>query len=320
MTPLFDLSTCWFLTGPTASGKTAVALALAERIGAEIISLDSMAVFRRLDIGTAKPSPAEQARVRHHLVDVAEPEDEFSVAEYLEASVRAEGEIRARGKQVLFAGGTPLYLKALLYGLFDGPPADWELRRALEAEAAESPPGHLHAKLAAVDALAAERLHPNDTRRLVRALEVFLKTGRPISAWQSQFAASHPRESVRVFQLDWPRDVLHARIDARVEAMFAAGWIEEVRGLQAEGRRLGRTASQAVGYQEILAHLAGELDRPTTIERVQFRTHQFARRQCTWFQRLPECRRLALFEPFEADAVAADIERQGCTIAPARDV
>jgi len=222
---------CWYLTGPTASGKTVVGVALARLIGAEIVSMDSMALYRGMDIGTAKPSPQQRAAVPHHLVDVLEPHQQFSLASYLAAADRAAEDIRNRGKQVLFVGGTPLYLKGLLRGIFHGPPADWQFRKRLQAEAARQPPGWLHQQLARVDPQAAARLHPNDTRRLIRALEVFTKTGTPISQLQQQFDKGAPADQRRVFVLDWPRDELYRRIEQRVDQMFAAGLVEEVQRL-----------------------------------------------------------------------------------------
>lgn len=305
----------WFLTGPTASGKTAVGLVLAERIGAEIVSLDSMAVYRGLDLGTAKPTTAERARVPHHLVDLVEPEEEFSVAEYLAAAARACDAIAARGRAALFVGGTPLYLKALLRGLSPGPPADWALRRELAEWAEGAGPSALHARLAQVDPAAAARLHPHDTRRLIRALEVHATTGQPLSASQTQFTAAAPAHP-RVFVLDWPREVLYERINRRVEAMFAAGLVDEVQNLLAAGRRFGRTAGQALGYHEVLAHLAGQRDLAATIELVQRRTRQFAKRQGTWFRSLAECQGVDQTRFASVEAAAGEIAHQGQAEAP----
>jgi tRNA dimethylallyltransferase len=221
-----QIADSWFLTGPTASGKSAVGVALARRIGAEIISMDSMALYRGMDIGTAKPTPQERRSVPHHLIDVIEPGDEFSLAQYLSAAGREAAEIAGRGRQSLFVGGTPLYLKGLLRGIFEGPPADWPLRRRLADEAQTHGGAWLHERLAQVDPAAAARLHPNDTRRLIRALEVFEKTGQPISRLQRQFQIGRRSEECRVFVLDWPRPELHVRIDRRVREMFAAGLVE----------------------------------------------------------------------------------------------
>lgn len=322
------LAEAWYLTGPTAAGKTAVGLALAERLGAEIVSLDSMAVYRGLDIGTAKPTAAERHRVPHHLIDICEPTESFSVAQYLAAARRAVDEIRGRGRQVLFVGGTPMYLKALLRGLFAGPPANWELRKQLLSEAQQLGPRALHERLARVDPRAAARLHENDTRRIVRALEVFQSTGRSIVDWQTQWdkrtpdieevasgEAVMPSEDVgnqrsstaRVFVLDWPREQLYARIDARVQAMFAAGLVDEVRDLLAAEQSLGRTARQALGYREVLEHLAGQRDLPATIELVARRTRNFAKRQLTWFRGLRECRWIRVGKSLASPTVLAKI-------------
>jgi len=297
----------WFLTGPTASGKTSVALELARRINAEIASLDSMAVYRGLDIGTAKPTPGQRQAAAHHLIDLVDPDQEFSLAEYLAAAERTVAEIAGRGRETLFTGGTPLYLKALLRGIFEGPPADWALRRRLQAQAGERGPDWLHAQLAAVDPVAAGRLHPNDERRLVRALEVFEKTGRPISTWQQQFDRARPAEACKVFVLDWPRDVLCARIDARVEQMFAAGLVAEVEAVLAAGKTFGRTARQALGYREVLEHWEGRRNLAETIDLVKTRTRQFAKRQLTWFRSLSECRWIPLDESLSPADVAERI-------------
>jgi tRNA dimethylallyltransferase len=300
-TPLAD---CWFITGPTASGKTALALEVAGRLNAEILSLDSMAVYRGLDIGTAKPSPDERRQVSHHLIDLVEPDEDFSLAQYLAAAVEAAGDVRSRGRTVMFVGGTPLYLKALLRGIFEGPAADWPFRHRMLAEAHEHGKDWLHARVAAIDPAAGRRLHPGDTRRLIRALEVFEKTGRPISELQQQFDRARPAEACRVFVLDWAREELYRRIEARVEAMFAAGLIDEVRALLATGRAFGRTARQALGYREVLDYLGGSHSLIEAIDLVKTRTRQFARRQLTWFRSLSECRWVRMTADSQASAIA----------------
>ncbi|HIQ22075.1 MAG TPA: tRNA (adenosine(37)-N6)-dimethylallyltransferase MiaA [Planctomycetes bacterium] len=304
-------SECWFLTGPTAAGKTAVGIELARRIDAEIVSLDSMAIYRGMDIGTAKPTAAERQAVPHHLIDIVWPDEEFSLAQYLEAAKAAVAEIRGRAKEVLFVGGTPLYLKGLLRGIFQGPPADWRFRAQMAEEAERRGSGWLYQQLAAVDPDAARQLHPHDTRRLIRALEVYRKTGRPISRWQTQFAAGRPAESCRVFGLDWPRAALHMRIDRRVEQMFAEGLVEEVRRLLEGPAPLGKTARQAVGYREVIEYLEGRYDLGETIERVKCHTRQLARRQYTWFRSLSECRFIRVSEPIDEADVAERIARAG---------
>ncbi len=281
---------CWFLTGATASGKSAVGLELARRIDAEIVSLDSMAVYRGMDIGVAKPTAEDRARAPHHLIDLLDPSEDFNVAQYLDRAEQAVREIFSRGRQALFVGGSPLYLKALLRGLFAGPAADWGLREELEQLAAREGPAYLHRELSAADPAAAAKLHPNDTRRLIRALEVFRRTGQPISSQQRQFHSEQAAANGRVFVLNWPREQLHERIDRRVEEMFTAGLVDEVRKLLADGRPLSRTASQAVGYREVIECLNSRGDFAATIELVKLRTRQLAKRQLTWFRSLSECR------------------------------
>jgi tRNA dimethylallyltransferase len=283
---------CWFLTGPTASGKSAVGLELAGLLGAEIISLDSMAVYRGMDIGTAKPTPAQRQRVPHHLISVLDPWDSASVAWWLREAQRCALDIEKRGRKALFVGGTPLYLKALLCGLFDGPPQDAEMRRQLMLEARSTGSASLHLRLAQHDAVTAARLHPNDLRRVVRALEVLALTGRPISAWQTQWRqpqlvdTDHPS----CLWLDLPRSSLYARINARVHQMFADGIVEEAQLLRSLDRPVSKEAAQALGYKEAGAYLDGQLTLEECIDRVQTRSRQFAKRQMTWFRHLPGCR------------------------------
>jgi tRNA dimethylallyltransferase len=300
----------WFLTGPTASGKTEIGLELAELLSAEIVSLDSMAIYRGMNIGTAKPGPAERQRIAHHLLDLVEPTEDYSVAQYVAAAEQAVADIAARGKTALFVGGTPLYLKSLLRGIFSGPPADWALRgqwqQVIEREGAE----HLHARLAQVDPQSALRLHPRDTRRVIRALEVWEKTGQSISALQQQFERSRPSDQCRVFALQWPRQELGGRIDARVDAMFAAGFVDEARQLVDRHGPLSRTASQAVGYKEVLEHLSGARTQEETRELVKLRTRQFAKRQGTWFRSLSECRTVKLSGTVDSRRIAISISRR----------
>lgn len=305
-----EIASCWFLTGATAVGKTAVAMQLADRLGAEVLSMDSMAVYRGMDIGTAKPSLEQQARVRHHLIDLLEPEEEFSVAQYRGLALERVREVASRGKPALFVGGTPLYLKCLLRGLFDGPAANPALRAEIEAELAATSPSAGHARLQQCDPLAASQIHPNDTRRIVRALEVYLTTGTPISHQQAEFEEGAPAAERRVFVLRRDRAEEHRRIEARVRTMLEAGLVDEVRGLTSGGRCLGPTASQAVGYQEVLEHLAGAADWQTMREKIEARTRRFAKRQGTWFRSLSECRFLDIDNRDPAD-VAEEIATAG---------
>jgi tRNA dimethylallyltransferase len=278
-----------YLTGPTASGKTAVGVALARRLDAEIVAMDSTTIYRGMDIGTAKPTMIERGGIPHHLIDVIEPWEPASVAGYLGWARGAIESIESRGKRVLFVGGTPLYLKALLRGLFEGPSSDPELRRRLEEEAEARGDAALHGRLATLDPTTAARLHPNDRRRVVRALEVIAMTGRPLSALQVEHGRPAPA-TVPVLALEPPRARLHERIDRRVLAFFDRGLVEEVRSLQAAERPMGPVAAQAIGYREVIAMLAGQASLTETIERVQARSRQFAKRQATWFRGLEEVR------------------------------
>jgi tRNA dimethylallyltransferase len=276
------------LTGPTGSGKSQLAVEVAERLGAEIVSMDSMALYRGMNIGTAKPTEEDRRRVRHHLLDVLEPWESANVAWWLERAADCCCDITLRGRRPLFVGGTPLYLKALLHGLFDGPPADEAIRRRLSDEAAAIGSMALHARLAALDPVSAARLHPHDERRIIRALEVWELTSRPISEWQTQWATrDRPREDPRCLCLDLPRTELYANIDGRVNKMIEAGLEEEVRALRQLERPLSREASQALGYKEVFAYLDGQEEWDETIRRIQTRSRNFAKRQMTWFRHLP---------------------------------
>ncbi|MBI1832940.1 MAG: tRNA (adenosine(37)-N6)-dimethylallyltransferase MiaA [Planctomycetes bacterium] len=304
------------LAGPTASGKTQLGVELAQLLDAEIISMDSMALYRRMDIGTAKPTPAQRALAPHHLVDVLEPWESASVAWWLQQAKHCCREIEGRGKQALFVGGTPLYLKALLCGLFDGPPADPTLRQRLTDEANTLGAEALHRRLAAVDPVTAAKLHPHDVRRMVRALEVYELTGKPMSAWQTQWqpvagrgqpAAGSRQEAADststadcrlatgdcplppVLWLDLPRSELYARIDRRTEEMLANAWIEEVRRLRSLGRPMSLETRQAVGYKELNELLDGTITQTEAMMRIQTRTRHFAKRQIAWFRHLPQC-------------------------------
>ncbi len=303
---------CWFLTGPTASGKTKVGLALAAKLNAEIISLDSMAIYREMNIGTAKPTAEETSVIPHHLIDIVEPTDDFSLANYLDAAHECAAEIRGRGKEVLFVGGTPLYLKSLLRGLFEGPPPDWEFRKQVREEAEQVGVEALHERLRMVDPLSASKLPKGDVRRIIRALEVHKATGQPISHKQLHFDEGMPADACKVFVMAWPRETQIERIDARADRMFAIGLMEEARGLRDRHAEISRTAAQAVGYRECFAVMDGELELDKAIERVKIRTRRFAKRQRTWFRGLSECRPIERHSEDTADSVSelilADLE------------
>lgn len=302
------LQPCWFLAGPTASGKSAVAMALTEWLPVEIVALDSMTIYRGLDIGTAKPTPADQEQVPHHLIDICDPSDDYSVAEYLLDAERTIRGILQRGRIPLFVGGSGLYLRSLLRGVFDGPTADESLRQRLTDELHAIGKQAFHARLQQVDPVTAARLSPQDVRRVLRALEVWELTGEPISSRQQQPPRKFVGGGPAVFWLEPPRDWLHDRINRRVVEMFSSGWVDEVRQLRQRGVVLGRTASQALGYQEILAWLdRDETDVNPLIADIQTRTRQFAKRQHTWFRNLEECRAIPLTRLDDPRALAQQI-------------
>lgn len=275
------------LAGPTAVGKSELALSLAQRIGGEIVSADSMQVYRLMDIGTAKPTPAERALVPHHLIDLVYPDEPFSAARYAEEFAKVAAEVAGRGRLPIVVGGTGLYIRAAVRPfLFPDAGARPELRAGLARLAEEISPQALHLRLAEVDPEAAERIHPNDLRRIIRALEVYEATGRPISAWQRLFVQRRPYETVFVC-LTRERGELYRRIEARAEKMIAAGLVEEVKSLLAAGYGRELPPMQGLGYREICSYLHGECTLAEAVEIMKKRTRHYAKRQLTWFRREP---------------------------------
>tara|TARA_A100001391_G_scaffold128399_2_gene87870 strand:- start:243 stop:1445 length:1203 start_codon:yes stop_codon:yes gene_type:complete len=311
--PLFNRALV--LTGPTASGKTTLAVQVAIAMRdvpiattdhpsarapeIEIISLDSIAVYRRMDIGTAKPSAAEQRSVVHHLIDVVEPDQETSVAEYLTAAHNLVDQIHQRGNRPMFVGGTPMYLKAILRGFDPGPPADEAFREAVMRDVQQYGTAALHQRVQQVDPISAARIEPHDVRRMIRALEFARQTGTPISHRQQQFDIEQSPEAGLVFALQTPRSVLHRRIESRVERMFAGGLVDEIRALTEDYPVLSKTAGTAVGYREVLTSEEFQTwiadptvapDWSPVAQQVLFHTRRLARRQETWFRSMGELR------------------------------
>jgi tRNA dimethylallyltransferase len=273
------------VTGTTASGKGDLGVELAERLGGEVLSLDSMKVYRGMDVGTSKPTAEDQRRARHHLIDLIGPRDSMNLARFVDLAHAARRDVVARGRVPIAVGGTMMYLHGFLNGVFAGPVADHAFREALRAEARTSGVPALHARLAAADPEAAGRIHPNDYKRIERALEVHAITGEPISALQRRGTRA-PGFERRIHVLTFRRDVLDARIDARVLAMFEAGFVDEVRAILDAGG-FGREAAEALGYREVVEHLAGRAGLAETVALVQKHTRRFARRQLTWLRKLP---------------------------------
>lgn len=289
------------ILGPTASGKTDVALAVARAAGAEILSVDSMQVYRGMDVGTAKPGAAERAMVSHHLLDVVDPDEPFTVARFVEMADEVIADAGRRGVPLVATGGTPLYYKALFEGLFEGPAADDAMRERLRA----LPNEELFRRLSQTDPAAAARIHPNDQRRLVRALEVHELTGRPISSFQTHWTNAERRHVAMWIGLEWDRDALNRRINARVKAMLAGGWVEEVRDLVARYPSLSHTAAEATGYRELIEHVSGKLALDEAAEQIKIATRQLARRQMKWFRRFRGVKWVS--GDRSPDAVAADV-------------
>ena len=313
------------IAGPTAAGKSEIALCLAGQLGGEIISVDSMQVYRGLDIGTAKPSPADRARVPHHLIDILDLTESFDAAQFARLAHRAVAEVQSRGRVPILCGGTGLYFKAFLDGLGDAPSADAKLRAELEAMPLEK----LLEELREHDPAAYERIDRKNPRRVVRAVEVLRLTGRPFSEQKSRWGETtgEPgkfgmRRRVgalesgdmsphsKVFCFTRSSDNLRKRIDARVDAMFARGLVDETRELLKHGLAENKTAMQAIGYRQVVEHLRGERALEETIELVKIRTRQFAKRQLTWFRAQKNLEWIELKPDESAEAVAASLRHR----------
>ncbi len=276
------------VVGPTASGKSELGMRLAEALHAQIVSVDSMLVYRGMDIGTAKPSQRDRARVMHHLVDVVGPSEPFSVARFQELARNAVESILQEREPALLVGGSGLYLRAVVDDL-EFPETDLETREALERQADLLGPASMYARLAALDPVAAGRIEPMNVRRTVRALEVAAVTGRPFSSFAGAWDL-YPADRVRIAGIHIPTDVLRRRIEARVAVMLDVGWLDEVRGLVDEGFGGWLTASQAIGYAELARHLRGEITLGAAVQGTVKRTANLARRQMAWFRRDPRIR------------------------------
>jgi tRNA dimethylallyltransferase len=289
------------LIGPTATGKTDAGLELARRFAAEIFSVDSMLIYRGMDIGTAKPSPAQRAAVPHHLLDLADPSEPFSVARYQALARDAMAELRARGVMPLLIGGSGLYFRACVDDL-EFPPTDPGVRKDLERQADALGPGRLFARLRDLDPAAADKIEPGNVRRTIRALEVAGVTGRAFSSFASAWDR-FPPERVRVAGVEPDRAALDLRIARRVDAMMRDGWLEEVRRLVEAGFGMWLTATQAIGYAELARHLEGTLPLEEALALTVQRTKQLARRQMAWFRRDPRVRWFPVGEGGAGDAV-----------------
>ena len=299
------------ILGVTASGKGRLAFDLAQEMGSEIVSIDSMKVYRRMDIGTAKPPPKAQKSIKYHLVDIVEPSESFSVGRFTALALEAAEQILGRNKPVVAVGGTALYVKALLHGLFDGPGSDPQIRTRLKQECGGEGSGRLHTRLKTVDPQSAERIHPNDSKRIIRALEVYELTGRPISSLQNQWTPQVPTDSQKakdtnyqspitrmldgitnhnwfIIGLRRDKDEDGRRINLRVKKMIEEGLVDEVRSLLVEERPLSMQAACAIGYAEIIKYLRGGIKMEDAVELIKKNTRLLAKHQRTWFKRFTE--------------------------------
>ncbi len=271
------------ILGVTGVGKGRLAFELAQATGAEIVSIDSMKVYRRMDIGTAKPPEEARQRVKYHLIDIVEPSESFSVGLFLEQAQEAIERIKARNKPVVAVGGTALYIKALLYGLFDGPAGDERIRNQLRQRAKDEGLERLYCELVAIDPTAAERISAGDGRRIIRALEIYELTGKPISSLQKQWTQDTPCRWT-IVGLRRGKAEENKRINGRVRKMIDAGLVDEVKSLLAEGKSLSKQAQCAIGYAEIIDYLNGQISLEDAIERIKKNTRRLAKGQRTWFK------------------------------------
>jgi tRNA dimethylallyltransferase len=287
------------IIGATASGKSALAMQIARDLGGEILSVDSMQVYREMDIGTAKPSGGERAELKHHLIDVVAPDETFTAARFVEMADAVIADAAKRGVPIIAVGGTPLYFKSLFVGMFAGPGADESIRARLRAmENAE-----LHQRLSEIDPPAAQRIHLNDTKRLIRALEVHELTGQPISSLQTEWSDPQPRHAAIWLGLHWDREQLNRRINARVKQMLDAGWLDETKRLKEKYGKLSPTAAEATGYSLLFDHLDGRISLDDAIEQIKIATRQLARRQMKWFRRFPDVRWLNGAESYSTQSL-----------------
>ncbi|MFZ3208828.1 MAG: tRNA (adenosine(37)-N6)-dimethylallyltransferase MiaA [Geobacteraceae bacterium] len=293
------------VAGPTAVGKTELAVRLAGRFDGEIVNADSMQLYRGMEIGTAKPSPEIRRMLPHHLIDILEPDQPFSASDFRQEAVKVIADIHRRGKRVFVAGGTGLYIKALLHGLVDSPGGDESLREELEEVARTRGNEALLRQLAEVDPESASRLHPNDRVRIIRALEVYRLSGAPISRFRKEHAFGGDYYRTIRFGIRVEREELYRRINRRVEQMMEDGLVEEVRALMAQGFNSGAKTMRAIGYKEIYAFLTGDCTLDEAVRLIKQNTRHYAKRQETWFKREPEI--IWVEYPRDFDKICEDV-------------
>ncbi len=279
----FEAPKIILIVGPTGSGKTGFAIRLARQFNAEIVGADSMQIYRRMDIGTAKPTPAERAAAPHHMIDIVDPDQDFDAAAYAKMATDIIQQTIDRGRTVFVVGGTGFYIKALIHGLFEKGPSDPAVRRRLRRQLASQGAAVLMGRLQEVDPLAADRIHPNDTYRLIRALEVFEVTGEPLTDFHRRHGFRKRRFNTLEFGLSWPRPILYERINRRVDAMMAQGFFDEVRQLMASGYGGGLKSMQSLGYRHLAAVVRGDTSLAEAVAMLKRDHRRYAKRQLTWF-------------------------------------
>ena len=271
------------IVGPTGAGKTTFAINLARQFNGEIVGADSMQIYRGMDIGTAKPTPEEQAAAPHHMIDIVDPDEDFDAAAYATMATDTISRIMARGGTAFVVGGTGFYIKALIHGLFEEGPSDPAIRHRLKQQAKSEAPGALHQRLEAIDREAAARIHPNDTYRIIRALEVFAVTGEPLTVFQQRHGFREQRFNTMEIGLTWPRPILYDRINRRVDTMMAQGFMDEVRHLLSSGFSHDLKSMQSLGYRHLAAVISGETSLSEAVAILKRDHRRYAKRQLSWF-------------------------------------
>ena len=301
------LHTLWVLTGPTACDKTEIGFTVAQKIRGEIISADSMLFYRGMDIGTAKPPLGMRGLVPHHFVDIIDPWESYSVGKYVDDVETLINDVGSKERKFLIVGGSPLYIKGLVDGIFNGPEADWDIRRELEELADEKGNQHVHDILQKVDPVKAGELHPNNLRRIIRAIEVYRITGSPVSVLQERYKLARKNYQLKIMCITRERTDIYRRINERVEMMFDKGLVDEVQSLLDNPRGLSKQAKQALGYKEVIQYLDGELTLDGTKDMVKLNTRRFAKRQMTWFRGFPDIQWLEAEEHEESELISEEI-------------
>ncbi len=299
--------TLWVLTGPTACDKTEIGFTVAQKIRGEIISADSMLFYRGMDIGTAKPPLGMRVLVPHHFIDIIDPWESYSVGKYVDDIETLINDVGSKERRFLIVGGSPLYIKGLVDGIFNGPEADWNIRRELEELAEKRGSQHVHDILQKIDPVKAGELHPNNLRRIIRAIEVYRITGKPVSVLQEQYKQARKSYRFKIMCITRAREDIYRRINERVDTMFGKGLVNEVQSLLDNAEGLSKQARQALGYKEVIQYLDGELTLDEAKDMVKLSTRRFAKRQMTWFRSFPDVQWLEADEHEGPESISEEI-------------